>query len=109
MPEKTEKKKEAVKLEYEGKSFYLVGSEETKDEIITWGHTYQDGSHETIALRLDTPYQVGGKDACGTLIKDWVYDTYLTSDFNGNRKKSRFEEKADGNNGEDPTLDATLN
>lgn len=102
-------KKPAVELVYQGKTIYLAGSEETKNEIIVWQHTYQDGSSENVALRLDKPYQVGDKDEVGTIIKDWVYDTYLTCDFNNNRKKSRAELKADENSKDEPSLDISLN
>lgn len=108
MPAK-QPKSEPAKLVYEGRTIYLTGSDETKNEIISWQHTYMDGSRETIALRLDKAYRVGEKDELGTIIKDWVYDTYLTCDFNNNRVKSRSELKADENSKDEPSLDITLN
>ena len=89
--------KQPATLEYLGQDIILTGGDDSKNEIFTLSHTYQDGSSETIGLRLDVPYKVGGKDVNGMVIKDWVYEAYLRSDLNRNRVKSVQERESDGN------------
>lgn len=103
----SKEKKEPAKLVYLGKDIYLAGPEGTTKEIVDVSHIYQDGTSETIGLRFNTPYQVGGKDANGRIIKDWVYEYYLTSDYNNTRKKSRVEIESEANMGTSP-LDLSL-
>lgn len=109
MPTKKEEEKPAVTLVYGGCDIYLTGSEESRNEIIVFSHTFMDGTSETIGLRLDKHYTVGGKDENGKIIKDWVYDRFMTSDLNQNRKKTRGELKAEKNSDdENLTLDMSL-
>lgn len=106
---KEKPQKSPVKLVYEGRDIYLTGSEESKNEIVVFSHTFMDGSTETIGLRLDTHYKVGGVDVNGKLIKDWVYDRFTTSDLNNNRVKSETEKRADSHSAEgEQTLDISL-
>ena len=104
-----ENKKPPVKLVYEGRDIYLTGSEDSRNEIVTFSHTFMDGSSETIGLRLDKHYKVGGVDENGTIIKDWVYDRFSTSDMNNNRLKSETEKRAESHSETDKqTLDMSL-
>lgn len=100
---------EKKKLRYLGKNIFLVGSEDSGNAIITFQHMYPDGSLETIGLRLNTPYVVGGRDVNGAKIKDWVYESFLTCDFNNNRVKTDGELRSEENAKDEPSLDITLN
>ena len=96
------------KLRYIGKDIFLVGSEDSGNAIITFRHMYPDGSLETVGLRLNTPYQVGGKDVNGTVIKDWVYNSFLTCDYNNNRVKSKAELRSEKNATEEGNCDMAI-
>ena len=107
MPVKTKQTK--TRFAHEGEAIYLTGSENSKNEIVPFRIMKANGVMEVIGLRLDTPYVVGGKDVNGKVIPDWVYEKFLTSDYNNNRKKSQGELRADENSREEPVLDTTLN
>ena len=108
MDSKKQPKPKPKPLHYFGKDIFLSGKDDMRNEIIVFQHTYQDGSMETIGLRLNTPYKVGGKDVNGKIIKDWVYESYLTCDFNNTRKLSNAEVKAEENGGDESPCDISL-
>ena len=80
------------KFKHQGKQIYLVGPA-GEDGIVPFQHLFGDGHSETCALRMNTAYEVGGLDANGQIIKDWVYESYELSDMNNRRVKSKSEER----------------
>ena len=96
-----EEKAKGHKLIYKGASIFLVGPDDHKGAVIPFSHTFQDGTTQTVYLETDKVYAVGGKDLKGTVIEDWVYESYKTSDLNRNRVKSEQEIESDGNDTKD--------
>lgn len=81
-------------MKHQGKYIHLTGNPNQKDAV-PFQHTNQHGETETIALKLNQTYQVGGLDENGKVIDDWVYDLFLTCDYNSSREKSKAEKKSE--------------
>lgn len=79
-------------FKHKGKPIFLVGKPGDKT-IWTTQHMFGDGSSMTIGLRMNTNYVVGGQDANGQIIPDFVYENFLLSEFNNSREKSKVEER----------------
>lgn len=79
-------------LKHEGKSIFLVGKA-GENGIVPFQHMFGDGHSETVGLRLNTAYVVGGKDEHGNVIGDWVYDSFMLSEYNNLRVKSKAEQE----------------
>ena len=85
---------EKPKFVHEGRSIFLVGKA-GENGIVPFQHMFGDGHSETVGLRLNTAYVVGGKDAAGNTIKDWVYESFALSEYNNMRVKTNAEKELD--------------
>ena len=81
-------------MKYEGQTITLTGNPGDRG-LITFGRVEPNGISHHVGLELNKSYRVGELDENGKVIEDWVYEAFLDSDYNYNRKKSKAEVRRD--------------